>query len=48
MGIDRSTFYENPAQSGNDTAIVGSMAAICEEFEHTAGVASELLCVSKA
>jgi len=34
MGLARSTFYENPAQSGNDTAIVGSMAAICKEFEH--------------
>jgi putative transposase len=34
MGLARSTFYENPAHSADDTAIVESMAAICEQFEH--------------
>jgi hypothetical protein len=34
MGLARSTFYENPAHSADDPAIVDSMAAICEEFEH--------------
>lgn len=34
MGLARSTFYENPVNSADDTAIVESMAAICDEFEH--------------
>ena len=32
MGIARSTFYDKPAPK-DDTAIVETIAAICEEFE---------------
>lgn len=34
MGLARSTFYESPTRSNDDTAIVESMASICDEFEH--------------
>lgn len=34
MGLARSTFYDEPAQKADDTAIVEVIAAICEEFEH--------------
>lgn len=34
MGLARSTFYEIPKHSADDTAIVEAMAAICDEFEH--------------
>ena len=34
MGLARSTFYEDPAHAVDDTAIVESMVAICDEFEH--------------
>ena len=33
MGIARSTFYDEPTPTHDDTAIVEAIAAICEEFE---------------
>ena len=33
MGIARSTFYDEPTASHDDTAIVEAIAAICDEFE---------------
>jgi HTH-like domain len=33
MGIARSTFYDEPSASNDDTAIVEAIAAICDEFE---------------
>jgi putative transposase len=33
MGIARSTFYDDPSVSHDDTAIVEAIAAICDEFE---------------
>ncbi len=33
MGISRSTYYERPASTLDDTAIVEAIAAICDEFE---------------
>ena len=34
MGIARSTYYDTPVSTPDDTAIVAAIAAICEEFEH--------------
>ena len=34
MGLPRSTFYDAPSTTSDDTAIVEAIAAICEEFEH--------------
>lgn len=34
MGLARSTFYDEPTQEADDTAIVEAIAAVCEEFEH--------------
>ena len=34
LGLARSTFHENPGHSADDIAIVESMAAICDEFQH--------------
>jgi len=34
MGLARSTFYESPKYSADDTSLIESMAAICDEFEH--------------
>jgi putative transposase len=33
MGIAHSTFYDEPSASNDDTAIVETIAAICDEFE---------------
>ena len=33
MGIVRSTFYDEPTPTHDDTAIVEAIAAICDEFE---------------
>jgi putative transposase len=33
MGIARTTFYDDPTATHNDTAIVEAIAAICDEFE---------------
>ena len=33
MGIARSTYYDTPASTPDDTAIVEAIAAICDEFE---------------
>ena len=33
MGMARSTFYDRPQVSADDTAIVEAMFAICDEFE---------------
>jgi putative transposase len=33
MGIARSTFYDEPSASHDDTAVVEAIAAICDEFE---------------
>lgn len=40
MGIARSSYYAAPEAKGDDTALVEAMAAICAEFEATAGAAS--------
>lgn len=34
MGLARSTFYDEPTQAADDTAIVEAIAEICDEFEH--------------
>jgi putative transposase len=34
MNIARSTFYDQPVRSTDDTAVVEAMASICDEFEH--------------
>ncbi len=34
MGVSRSSCYEKPTASGDDTALVETIAAICDEFEH--------------
>jgi putative transposase len=34
MGIARSTYYDTPVSTRDDTAIVAAIAAICDEFEH--------------
>lgn len=34
MGIARSTYYDMPVSTADDTAIVATMGAICDEFEH--------------
>ena len=34
MNIARSTFYDQPVRTTDDTAIVEAMASICDEFEH--------------
>ena len=34
MGIARSTYYETPVPTPDDTAIVEAIGAICDEFEH--------------
>jgi putative transposase len=34
MGIPRSTYYDMPISGLDDTAIVVTMVAICDEFEH--------------
>jgi len=33
MGLSRSTYYDAPARNANDTEIVVTMMAICDEFE---------------
>ena len=33
MGIARSTYYDRPETTVDDTAIVEAMFAICDEFE---------------
>jgi hypothetical protein len=33
MGISRSTYYETPVSTPDDTAIVEAIAVICDEFE---------------
>jgi putative transposase len=33
MGIARSTYYDAPVRAADDTALVETMAAICDEFE---------------
>lgn len=33
MGLARSTYYEPAAAPADDTAIVETIAAICDEFE---------------
>lgn len=33
MGIARSTFYDRPERTADDTAIVEAMFAICDDFE---------------
>jgi hypothetical protein len=33
MGIARSTYYERPSETSDDTALVEAIASICEEFE---------------
>jgi putative transposase len=33
MGIARSTYYDQPKKSVDDTALVDAIAAICDEFE---------------
>ena len=33
MGLARSTYYDQPARSANDTAVVEALFAICDEFE---------------
>jgi putative transposase len=33
MGIARSTYYDKPTRTLDDTALVEAMAAICDEFE---------------
>jgi putative transposase len=32
MGLPRSTYYDEPTDSADDTAIVEAIAAICDEF----------------
>ena len=34
MGMARSTYYNAPVSTPDDTAIVAAIAAICDEFEH--------------
>lgn len=34
MGLSRSTYYDAPVSTPDDTAIVETIAAICDEFEH--------------
>jgi putative transposase len=34
MGIARSTYYDTPVSTPDDTAIVEAIGAICDEFEH--------------
>jgi putative transposase len=34
MGLARSTFYDQPRSAADDTAIVETIAALCNEFEH--------------
>jgi len=34
MGIARSTYYDAPVSTLDDTAIVEAIGAICDEFEH--------------
>ncbi|WP_156940068.1 IS3 family transposase, partial [Mesorhizobium sp. LNHC209A00] len=34
MGLSRSTYYDRPEKTADDTAIVEAIAAICNEFEH--------------
>ena len=34
MGIARSTYYDAPVSTPDDTAIVEAIGAICDEFEH--------------
>ena len=34
MGMARSTFYDEPIRTADDTAIVAAMAGICDEYEH--------------
>ena len=33
MGLARSTYYDAPSRRADDTEIVATMIAICEEFE---------------
>ena len=34
MGIARSTYYDTPVSTPDDTAILEAIGAICDEFEH--------------
>jgi hypothetical protein len=34
MGISRSNYYDAPVSALDDTAIVETIASICDEFEH--------------
>ena len=34
MGIARSTYYETPVSTPDDTAILEAIGTICDEFEH--------------
>lgn len=34
MGIARSTYYDTPVSTPDDTAILEAIGAICGEFEH--------------
>jgi putative transposase len=34
MGIARSTYYDTPVSTPDDTAIVEAIGVICDEFEH--------------
>jgi putative transposase len=34
MGIARSTYYDSPEKSNDDTTIVEAIATVCDEFEH--------------
>jgi hypothetical protein len=33
MGIARSTFYDRPEQTVDDTALIEAMCAVCDVFE---------------
>ncbi|WP_049769292.1 hypothetical protein [Nitrobacter hamburgensis] len=34
MGLSRTSFYDQPRNAADDTAIVEAIATICNEFEH--------------
>ena len=34
MGLSRSTYYDKPSLPADDAAIIATMIAICDEFEH--------------
>ncbi|MER9776562.1 hypothetical protein [Mesorhizobium sp. M0220] len=43
MGPSRSTYYDRPEMTADDTAIVEAIAAICDDFEHYGCAVSEPL-----